>query len=126
MIVIDAGVAVDLLLGRLTTDRLHRQPFFAPHLIDNEVLHTLRRLTHSARISADAARVCVDSYAQLSITRFSTIGLYHRIWELRDNLSAYDATYVALTESLGAATLYTTDRRLAAAPGPRCHVELVA
>lgn len=126
MIVIDAGVAVDLLLGRLTTDQLQRQPFFAPHLIDSEVLHTLRRLTHTGRITPAAARICVNSYEQLSITRFSVIGLYPRIWELRDNLSAYDATYVALTESLGAATLYTTDQRLAAAPGPRCAVELAA
>lgn len=67
----------------------------------------------------------MDGFMQLTLTRFAADWLRPRIWELRDNLSAYDATYVALGELVDATALLTTDARLANAPGPRCRVDLL-
>ena len=60
----------------------------------------------------------------MGVDRMGAVGLLGRIWELRDNLTAYDATYVALAEAIEA-PLVTMDRRLARAPGPRCTVTVV-
>ena len=67
----------------------------------------------------------MDGFARLVLNRFSSEGLLERMWELRSILSAYDATYVALTEMLGASALVSIDVRLARAPGIRCLVEII-
>jgi len=95
----------------------------APHLIDTEVLHALRRLTITEQISEDRATDVRTDFAELALVRYPHQPLSDRIWELRHNLTAYDATFVALSEALGA-PLVTCDARLASAPEHRAHVEL--
>ena len=85
----------------------------------------LRRLLHSGVLSEEHGEAAFDGFLDLQINRFPADWLRVRMWELRHNLSAYDATYVALAESTGATALLTTDARLAAAPGPTCYIELL-
>jgi len=67
----------------------------APHLIDSEVTHGLRRLALQGAVSEEAATAAMDGFVRLSISRFPADWLRGRMWALRHNLSAYDATYVA-------------------------------
>jgi predicted nucleic acid-binding protein len=94
----------------------------APHLIDTEVLHALRRLLRRGQISAERAHDARTDFAELTLVRYPHEPLNDRVWELRDNLTAYDATFVALAEALGV-LLITCDARLAAA-GHHAHIEL--
>ncbi len=94
-----------------------------PHLIDTEVLHALRRLTITGEISEDRAADARNDFAELALIRYPHQPLSDRVWELRHNLTAYDATFGALAEALGV-PLVTCDARLASAPGYRAHVEL--
>lgn len=122
MNVVDAGVIVELLVGDLPYERLGTDDLAAPHLIDSEVTHVLRTLARRQALSDEQARAALDGFAALHITRFAADWLRPRMWDLRHNLSAYDATYVALAEKAGATALLTTDARLARAPGLRCLV----
>jgi predicted nucleic acid-binding protein len=106
------------LLNRLLGEELH-----APHLIDIEVLHALRGLERGGKLDAGAARVARDEVGRVAMTRYAHGALLDRAWELRHNLTAYDATFVALSEALGV-PLVTTDARLAGASGHRAEVEL--
>lgn len=94
-----------------------------PHLADGEVIDVVRKLVLRNELSAAAAKRALDVWRRIGVTRWPSVGLYDRIWELRD-LSAYDATYIALAEALDA-RLLTADVRLAAAPGSRCPIEVV-
>ena len=130
MIVVDASTVVDVVLRVLTADQAALRMFHsgetlhAPHLLDIEVTHALRR--HDARRQADPARCreALDDLAQIRLFRHPHNVLLPRVWALRHNLSAYDATYVALAEMLGA-PLLTRDQRLAASTGHHAMVELV-
>jgi len=122
--VVDAGVVVELLAGNLDPARLGGDDLAAPHLIDSEVTHVLRGLLGRGVLSAVQAEAAMQGFAALTITRFAADWLRPRMWQLRHNLSAYDATYVALAEMLGA-TLLSTDARLAGAPGTTCPIELL-
>ena len=130
MIVVDASAALEVLLrtpaaaaveGRLfdPDETLH-----APHLIDVEVAQVLRRYAATGQIDPERCRAALADLADFSLRRYPHDFLLPRIWDLRDNLTAYDATYVALAEALDA-PLLTRDRRLAAAPGHDARVELV-
>lgn len=88
----------------------------APHLIDLEILQALRALVRGRKISADRAADVWTDVAALAITRYGHEPLADRVWALRDNLSAYDAVFIALSETLEV-PLITCDARLAAAPG---------
>lgn len=88
----------------------------APHLIDVEILHALRGLVRAGKLSADRAQDVRSDVAALAITRYGHEPLADRIWALRDNLTAYDAAFVALSEALKV-PLITCDARLASAPG---------
>ncbi len=125
MRVIDAGVVVELLAGNLDPGRLGDEELAAPHLLDSEVTHVLRGLVHRGVLSIDQGESALEGFLHLELTRFSADWLRPRMWALRHNLSAYDATYVALTEMTGATALLTTDTRLASAPGPECLIELL-
>ena len=130
MIVVDASALLEALLQtpaaaaveeRLFGDAL---PLHAPHLIDLEVTQVLRRYEATGRVEAARCQDALDDLQDFSLRRYRHDVLLPRVWELRHNLTAYDATYVALAEALDA-TLLTRDRRLAAASGHRARVELV-
>ena len=125
MIVVDASAALSALLSAgparaaLGEEQLH-----APHLIDSEVASGMRRQVAAERVGAAAGWNALDAWRRLGVTRYPAHVLLDRVWELRDNLSAYDATYVALAEALDCALL-TADNRLGQAPGLRCPIVLV-
>jgi predicted nucleic acid-binding protein len=125
VIVLDASAALSALLNAgparraLAEDQVH-----VPHLIDAEVASALRRGVAAARVEPDLAWSALDRWRRLGMARHPVFPLLERIWELRENLSPYDASYVALAEALGCALL-TADLRLSKAPGLRCPVTVV-
>ncbi len=125
MRVVDAGVVVELIVGNLDPDLLGDEELAAPHLIDSEVTHVLRGLVRRRGLSDEQGTLALVGFTRLTITRFPADWLRPRMWALRHNLSAYDATYVALTEMSGATSLLTTDARLASAPGIECDIQLL-
>jgi predicted nucleic acid-binding protein len=130
VIVVDASALLEALLqtpaaaaieARLFDDEL---PLHAPHLIDLEITQVLRRYAAIGQVDAARCQDALDDLQDYSLRRYQHDVLLPRVWELRHNLTAYDATYVALAEALDA-PLLTRDRRLAAAPGHHARVELV-
>lgn len=125
MIVVDASAALSALLNAgparniLASEQLH-----APHLIDPEVASGLRRGVAAKWLDAGAGWTALDAWRRLGITRYPVVAMLDRVWELRDNLSAYDASYVALAELLGC-NLLTADARLSRAPGTDCPITVV-
>ena len=125
MIVLDASAAVLALLNDGDARRsLATQTVAVPHLADSEVTHTLRAQVLRGHVSGEDAGRVLARWARLGLRRFTVAGLLSRVWELRDNVSVYDATYVALAEAL-ACELVTADARLARAPGPTCPITVV-
>ncbi len=125
MIVLDASAAVSALLnaGDART-ALADEAVHVPHLIDSEVAQALRRQVLRRSLGADDGWAALDTWRRLGVVRHPAGGLLDRVWELRDNVSAYDASYLALAEALGC-TLLTADARLSRVPGLRCSVTLV-
>jgi predicted nucleic acid-binding protein len=125
VIVIDASAVVAALLRagaarrRIASDALH-----APHLLDSEVTDVLRRLVMRDVVSNDDAERALGIWKRIGVKRYPTIGLIDRIWDLRHNLSAYDAAYIALAEHLDCHVV-TADQRLAGATGPTCTIDVV-
>lgn len=105
-------------------DRLIEGRPHAPHLIDAEVMHSLRRHTLDGTLTAADALDALTDWEQLDVRRHPAPDHLRRAWSLRDNVSAYDALYVALAEHLDC-VLLTSGGRLARAPGVRCPVEVV-
>ncbi|MCC6590454.1 MAG: type II toxin-antitoxin system VapC family toxin [Bryobacterales bacterium] len=127
MIVVDASVVVEILRdgdfanflgGRFNSDAAYA----APHLLDIEVVSALRGLAAAARVDAHRVQEYIRNLALLPVTRHSHAPLMPRVWELRHNFSAYDATYIALAELLDA-TLFTADAKLR--KGHRARVEVI-
>lgn len=113
-----AGGAPSALLTRLGEDGdLH-----APHLLDTEILHALRRLVLSGAMSEAKAQDIRSDVADLAVARYPHEPLSDRVWELRANLTAYDATFIALAEAL-AVPLVTCDGALSRAPGHDAVIE---
>ncbi|GAA3159654.1 PIN domain-containing protein [Blastococcus jejuensis] len=125
MIVLDASAALSALLNAgparsfVAAEQVH-----APHLIDTEIASGLRRQVRAKVLTADQAWAALDTWRRLGLTRHPVPGLLSRIWELRDNVSAYDASYVALAEVLGC-SLLTADARLGRVAGVRCPVTVI-
>jgi predicted nucleic acid-binding protein len=125
VIVVDASAALSGLLNdgparrALAAEHLH-----APHLIDTEVTSGLRRRVLANELDPAAGHAALRVLQRLGMRRYPTAGLLERIWQLRENLSAYDASYIALAESLDCALL-TADARLGRAPGISCPVTVV-
>ena len=119
----DASVIVSALAdsgkrGAAATSALSTADLLAPHLIDLEVAHSLRRYD---RRGDERAATALHRFRLIPITRFDHGPLLPRIWELRHNLTAYDAAYVALAEAIRA-PLFTSDRKIATAPGHHAEV----
>ncbi len=124
MIVVDASVVVAALsddagFGASVRDRLRGQSLAAPHLLPVEVAAAWRRLVGAGQLEGSRAERALDDLALVKVTLVPHGPLLVRSWELRSNLSTYDAMYVALAESLGV-PLFTLDTRMTRAPGPRC------
>lgn len=129
MIVVDASVVVEVLLrsdaGTALEERLSEgdDPLHAPHVLDVEVAHALRRCALHGDIDERQGNDALADLAVMSIERHGHQPLLERIWQLRHNLTAYDAAYLALAETLGA-PLLTRDAALASAGGHHARVEL--
>jgi predicted nucleic acid-binding protein len=123
-LIVDSSVVVAALVdsGQVGTwaDRLlATDDLAAPHLMPVEVANVLRRAAAAGEISADTAALVHVDLLSLRVELFAYEPFATRVWELRENVTAYDGWYVALAESLGG-RLATLDLRLAKAPGPRC------
>ena len=134
MLVVDASAVAELLLRRTAAADVerhlaeHDMDLHAPHLLDVEVLSVLRRVVASGDARPARAAAAIADLLDLRVERYPHDVLAPRIWQLRDNFSAYDASYLALAESLGAdgATLLTADQRFASAARARGCVEVLA
>jgi predicted nucleic acid-binding protein len=129
VIVVDASIlatalADDGLDGRHARARIAEQTLAAPALIDLEVVSVLRRSLSAERITPRRAGQAIEDLLRLPLQRAPHTPLLPRIWQLRDNLTPYDAAYVALAEA-ALVPLLTADQRLARAPGIRCEVTLL-
>jgi predicted nucleic acid-binding protein len=130
MIVVDASVLVEALLHTPSSEAVKarifdvREVLHAPHVIDLEIGQVFRRFVAAGDMAPERGRLALADLAAMPMIRHAHGLLMSRVWELRGNLSAYDAAYVALAEAL-AAPLVTRDRRLAAAPGHRARIELL-
>jgi len=128
VIVLDASAAIDWLLQTASGQRIETRIYsrgeslHAPHLLDLEVVQVLRRLVRETAVSAQRADQAIQDLMSLRVTRYPHFVFLPHIWRLRNNFSAYDAAYVALTEKLGA-TLITRDARLASVSAPRISIE---
>jgi predicted nucleic acid-binding protein len=121
LIVVDASVLTDFLLGRprivsaideKLADRRH-EPMHAPELLEPEALNAVRRLVRHRHVTAQRAAEAITDLANLRLVRYPHAPLRPRVWALRDSLTAYDASYLALAEALEDAVLMTGDSGLA-------------
>ena len=130
MIVVDASAVAEMLLrtelGTRVERRLYRDDdaWHAPHLLDVEILSALRRLVRAREVKAERAEEAIEDLALLRIIRHGHVDLAARAWELRENVTAYHAVYLALAESLDAAVV-TCDRPFGDAPGHSARIEVI-
>jgi len=129
VIVLDASALVDWLLqtspGQQIDRRIYSQSetLHAPHIVDLEVAQVIRRMARYGTVSQQRADEIIQDLFDLRLTRYPHFVLLPRIWRLRHSFSAYDAAYVALAETLGAA-LITRDAGLASAPNHAATIEV--
>lgn len=130
MIVVDASAILEVLLNSAAAGRIAErildedESLHVPHLIDLEVTQVLRRYVHSGDLTAERAAQSLEDLTDLPLIRYPHLPFLWVIWELRANLTAYDAAYVALASTLPA-VLVTRDRRLKIAERVGVRVELV-
>ena len=130
MIVADASAIIEFLLqtdlGLRIEERLYRDgdEIHVPHLLDVEVLSALRRLVRAGGVRPNRAEEALEDLSLLRVIRHGHTDLGKRVWELRSNLTAYDAIYIALAESLGA-TFLTCDGPLGVARGHFARIEVL-
>jgi predicted nucleic acid-binding protein len=130
MIVVDPSALLEFLLqtslGARVEARLFRDEdeLHAPHLLDVEIVQGLRRLVRTGEVSSGRADDAVADLTDLDLHRHAHLDLLGRAWRLRDNISAYDAMYVALAEAIEA-PIVTCDGPLAKAPGHRARIEVI-
>lgn len=129
MLVVDASVVAPAVAdggpdGVRFRHRLHGEQVAAPDLLRVEVISVIGRQLRVGTMDANQADQAVTDLLDLPVTVYPTAPLLVRCWQLRDNLTAYDACYVALAETLGC-SLVTADSRLSRAPGTRCPIEVI-
>jgi predicted nucleic acid-binding protein len=130
VIVLDASAVIEWLLGTSRGDRIDRRVFSkpvalqAPHLLDVEVAQVLRRYARDGIVTVQRGQEALEDLGDLSLHRYPHDFLMRRVWDLRANLTAYDAVYVALAEVLDA-PLVTCDGKIASAPGHHALVEVI-
>jgi predicted nucleic acid-binding protein len=129
VIVPDASVVVAALVdrggsGALARTRLGRDSRHGPYLIDLEVASAIRGRVLGGKLDPEVAREAIADLTVLPVVRHDHRPLLSRVWELRDNVTCYDAVYLALAEAFGA-TLVTADGKLESVPGLRCEVEVL-
>lgn len=130
MIVLDASAVVELLLNTPASAPIVERladptvSLHAPHLLAIEVSQVLRRFASSGTISSETAAECLDDLRGLDIAHYAHEPFLPRMWQFRENLTAYDAVYVTLAETLRA-PLLTFDERLARVPGHGAVIEVV-
>lgn len=128
MVVIDASALIEYLLDGAAFPRIESlvrtEELHAPELLDVEVLHGLRSAVIGKRLDDARAGEALEDFAQLPIERHAHQPLLARMWELRDNIAAYDATYVALAELLDL-RLITRDRALSRSSGHAARIEYI-
>ena len=128
--VLDASGAVEFLLNTTAGKRLaarltdEAETVHVPHLVDLEIAQVLRRYTRHGTLNPRMGALALDRWRSLDVQRYSHEPFLNRIWQLRDNLTAYDAVYVALAEALST-VLLTGDRKLAGTPEVRAAIELI-
>jgi predicted nucleic acid-binding protein len=130
VIVVDASVVVTALAddgsdGDRARERMRGERLVAPHLIDIEVTSAWRRLVSTGALDERRAALALGDLRALRIGRVPHGPLIDRCWQLRHNLTVYDAAYVALAERTET-LLLTADSRLGGSPGPQCEIELLA
>jgi predicted nucleic acid-binding protein len=130
VIVVDASALLEVLLRTPAAGAVERRLFepvqtlHVPHLLDVEVAQVVRRYAASGEINGERGRMALADLADFPLHRYPHDFLLPRVWDLLNNLTAYDAMYVALAEVLDA-PLLTRDNRLAASPGHHARIELV-
>ena len=130
MIVVDASAVIEVLLNTPSGIQIAERFFdpaetlHAPHLLDVEVAQVLRRYTRTGELDTARGLQALEDLVDFPLTRYPHDLFLLRIWELRHNVTAYDAAYIALAEAL-AAPLLTRDAALASTPGNRARIELI-
>jgi predicted nucleic acid-binding protein len=130
VIVVDASALLEFLLQTAVGARVEARLFrnvdelHAPHLLDVEVGQGLRRLVRTGEVASGRAEEAIADLTDLDLHRHAHVDLLARAWKLRDNLSAFDAMYVALAEAIEA-TIITCDSPLAKAPGHHARIEVI-
>jgi len=129
MIVVDASVLANVVAdngpdGTLARAAVRGEELAAPDFVDVETVSVLRKRWRAEDLTTRRFRRAIDDLADLPVTRYPTLPLMPRAFELRANVTPYDAAYVGLAEALNC-PLLTGDARLARAPGPRCEVRLL-
>ncbi len=130
MIVVDASAVLEILLQTPAAASVEARIFqrgqtlHAPHLIDVEVAQVLRKYAATNRIDPQRCETALGDWQLFPVHRYAHDTFIPRMWELRANVTTYDAVYIALAEALDA-PLITRDRRLASAPGHTARIELV-
>jgi predicted nucleic acid-binding protein len=129
MLVVDASCLCEVVIGGPGAEAIRRRLIedtdqAAPHIVDVEVFDVIRREHLRGRLDRTEATQAVADLEAWPGERFGHQLLLARAWQLRDSVRGWDAMYVALAEALSA-VLLTTDRRLAAAPGPNCTIEVI-
>ncbi len=127
MLVLDTSALLAALVGSPTNAALNERlsadgDLHAPHLIDVEAVHALRRLVRRGDLSLERALAARQDLRDFTIVRYPHVALVDRMWDLREHLTAYEAAFVALSEALGV-PLITADARLARATGHGAEIE---